>query len=236
MSIQLTYYYCSSPDVVTRLANIILSIPSLEGAMRMPIWLLGIILVIMLMVSTCQSGQTPAPIEEHNARTYFESLNLQTPEQAVQTFATAFQQEDFMTVYLVLDAEAQWQLRRENAQTFNWKHLVGETASQGFGNDLDIQAIYSTHRDFWYLFDQFMLYAAEKNDLLIDLRGDLEILRSESSELHDTRQAMDVIAAVDGVSGEVLIRMVKDRDNCWRVYMVSAPIEGVVSWPSTSLK
>jgi hypothetical protein len=204
--------------------------------MRKSIWLMAIILVVMTGVSTCQSRQTPPPNEEQHARTYFESLNLETPEHAVQTFAEAFQQEDFMTVYLVLDAEAQRQLRIENAQTFTWKHLVGEAASQGFGNELDIEAIYSSHRDFWYLFDQLMLYAAEKNDLLIDLRGDLEILRSESSKLPESRQSMDVIAAVDDVSGEVLFRTVKDRENRWRVYKVSAPNEGVNSWPSTSLE
>ena len=102
-------------------------------------------------------------------------------------------------------------------------------------NDLDLEKVFDTTLDPWYLFDQIMLYAAHEDDLLIDLRGDLEILRSEESETRDGVRAMDVIAAVDGVSGEVVFRVVADRDSRWRVYLVSASGEGIDSWPSTVL-
>jgi hypothetical protein len=70
---------------------------------------------------------------------------------------------------------------------------------------------------------------------LIDLRGNLGVLRSEDSATADGRRAVDVIAHVDGVRGEVVFRMVADRDGRWRVYLVSAPDEGVDAWPSTML-
>jgi hypothetical protein len=82
---------------------------------------------------------------------------------------------------------------------------------------------------------QIMLYAAREDDLLIDLRGDLDILRSKESETRDGGQAVDVSADVEGVSGEVVFRMVTDKDSRWRVYLVSASDEGVDSWPSTLL-
>ena len=197
--------------------------------------LITIILAVLLVTLTCQFGGMLESGEENDARTYYESLNLETPEDAVQTFAKAFQREDFMTVYLVLDVEAQRLLRMENVQTFSWRHLIGEDADEGLMDDLDFREMFNTQMDLWYFFDQIMLYAAKEDDLLIDLRGVLDILRSKDSETRDGEQAVDVIADVDGVSGEVVFRMVTDRDSRWRVYLVSAPDEGVDSWPSTVL-
>lgn len=197
--------------------------------------LIAIILAVLLVGLGCQVGGWLESGEQDDARTYYESLNLETPEDAVQTFAKAFQRQDFMTVYLVLDVEAQRLQRLENSQTFSWRHLIGKTADEGWMNDLDYEAIFDTTMDPWYLFDQIMLYAANEDDLLINLRGELDILRSEESETRDGVQAMDVIAGVDGVSGEVVFRVVTDRDSRWRVYLVSAPDEGVDSWPSTML-
>jgi len=197
--------------------------------------LIAILLAVLLVGLGCQVGGWLESGEQDDARTYYESLNLETPEDAVQTFAKAFQRQDFMTVYLVLDVEAQRLQRLENSQTFSWRHLIGKTADEGWMNDLDYEAIFDTTMDPWYLFDQIMLYAANEDDLLINLRGELDILRSEESETRDGVQAMDVIAGVDGVSGEVVFRVVIDRDSRWRVYLVSAPDEGVDSWPSTVL-
>jgi hypothetical protein len=198
------------------------------------IGLIAIILAVLLVTLACQFGGILESGEEKDARTYYESLNLVTPEDAVQTFVKAFQRQDFMTVYLVFDAETQLLLRNEYALTLSWRHLIGEDADEGSRDDLGFMELFNTQTGAWYLFDQIMLYAAKKNDLLIDLRGDLDILRSEESKTGDGKQAVDVIADVDGVSGEVLFRMVIDRDSRWRVYLVSAPDEGVDSWPSTA--
>ena len=124
--------------------------------------LIGITLMVLLMTSACQFGELPDPDEEGDARTYYESLNLETPEEAVQTFADAFQREDFMTVYLVLDIEAQKRLRMENAQTFNWRHLIGETADKALKNDIDFTRLLNIQISPWYFFDRIMLYAARR--------------------------------------------------------------------------
>ena len=197
--------------------------------------LIAIILAILLLTPACQFGGTQESSEAIAARTYFESLDLETPESAVRTFAAAFQQQDFMTVYLVLDAETHRLTRIEQGATFSWRHMIGGNAEEGLVDDLDMKELFKSSIDFWYIFDQLMLYAAKKDDLLIDLRGDLVILRSEDSATGDGRRAVDVIADVDGVSGEVAFRMVADRDSRWRVYLVSAPDEGVDAWPSTML-
>ena len=197
--------------------------------------LITIMLAVLLMTPACQSGGESEASEENDARTYFESLNLETQDDAVQTFARAFQREDFFTVYLVLDAEAQKLLRMENSHTFSWRHLIGENASESLLDDLDYEEIFETHTDTWYFFDQIMLYAARKDDLLIDLCGELDIVRSQESETRDGGQAVDVMANVDGVSGKVVFRMVTDRHGRWRVYLVSAADEGIDAWPSTLL-
>lgn len=179
---------------------------------------------------------TPSPSAPLTpSRTYYESLNLETPEDAVKTFAQAFQQEDFMTVYLVLDVEAQGLIWVDFGQTFSWRHLIGQDTDEDLEDDLDFEEMFNTQMDKWYRFDCIMLYAARKDDLLIDLRGDLDILHSEDSETRDGEQAVDVIADVDGVSGQVIFRMVKNGDSRWRVYLVSALDEGVESWPSARL-
>jgi hypothetical protein len=197
--------------------------------------LIAIVLAVLLVASACQSGGGLESGGANDARTYFESLDLETPEEAVQTFAQAFQREDFMTVYLVLDLKAQRQQRVDFARTFSWQHLIGEAAAEGVMNDGYYEELVDATVDGWYLFDQIMLYAAEEDDLLIDLRGELRIVHSEGSETRDSTQAVDVIANVDRVSGEVVFRMVTDGDGRWRVYLVSAPGEGVDSWPSALL-
>lgn len=200
--------------------------------MKRRMGLITIVLVVFLVTLACQVGGWLESSEQDDARTYYESLNLETPEEAVQTFAEAFQRQDFMTVYLVLDAEAQRLQRAEFAQTFSWGHLIGETAEEKWSvNDRDFfEKVFDTSLEPWYTFDQIMLYAASEDDLLIDLRGDLDILRSE-----DHGEVIDVIATVDGVSGEVVFRVVTGGDGRWRVYLVSAPDEGIDSWPSTAL-
>ena len=197
--------------------------------------LIAIVLLVLLLTPACQSSGTEESGEANDARTYYESLNLETSEDAVQTFVQAFQRRDFMTVYLVLDAKAQRLAQVENGQTFSWRHLIQEDIAEGLRHNLDYQEIINRQTDFWYFFDQIMLYAVEKDGLLIDLRGDLEILRSEDAQTRDGEPAVDVIANVDGVNGEVLFRMATDRDGHWRVYLVSAPGQGVDSWPSTVL-
>lgn len=193
------------------------------------------LLAALLFTSGCQISDLFGTGEEADARTYYESLDLDSPESAVQTFTDAFQRGDFMTVHLVLDGKSQLMLRMEQGRDFNWDHLIGELASDRLYEHVSFADLRDVHVDFWYTFDRLMLRAAEFDDFLIDLRGELEILRSEDSLTGDGRQAVDIIAAVDGVQGEVIFRTVLEADDRWRIYLVSAPEEGVDSWPSTML-
>ena len=136
-----------------------------------------------------------------------------------------------MTVYLVLDAESQRLQRFAWTSTFSWEHLIGEDAAESLNEDLDFGELTDTQYDPWYVFDQIMDYAAKEGDLLIDLRGDLNIRSSEESETRNGEGSAGVIGNVDGVAGEVYFVMTTDRDGRWRVYSVSAPEQGVNSWP-----
>jgi len=199
--------------------------------MKGHIRLIVIIPAVMLIISACQIDGSRESTDENGSRTYYESLNLKTPEDAVITFSNAFQREDFMTVYLVLDAEAQRLQRFAWTSTFSWEHLIGEEATEGLKDDLDFGELTDTQYDPWYVFDQIMDYAAKEDDLLIDLRGDLNIRSIEESESLNGEGSAGVISNVDGVAGEVYFVMTTDRDGRWRVYSVSAPEEGVNSWP-----
>jgi hypothetical protein len=120
--------------------------------MKEHIGLIAIILAVLLATPACQSDGRLKSGEENDARTYYESLNLETSEDAVQTFAKAFQREDFMTVYLALDAEAQKLLQMENSRTFSWRHLIGENANEGLMDDVGFGELFNTQMDRWYIF------------------------------------------------------------------------------------
>jgi len=197
--------------------------------------LIAILLTIVLAVSGCQMAELFKRGEAVQARTYYEALSLGSPEDAVHAFMQAFQEGDFMTVYLILDGATQKALRLEFAKNFSWEHMIGQRVAEDILDQVYTIELHETHSDFWYTFDQIMLSTAEQDDLLIDLRGNLEILRTEESRSNDGRHSVDIIASVESVQGEVLFRTVQGPDDRWRIYLVSAPGEGVDSWPASTL-
>lgn len=198
-----------------------------------------ILLITTLALVTalaCQATQPFGAQQGEQPRTYYESLNLETPEDAVKTFSDAFQRDDFMTVFLVLSAEAQMGTRSEFVSRFTFEHLIDidEEDTRDFIDDLDMRDTIDVQIDYWYVFDRIMLKATEDDRLLIDLHGDLTITGSEDAETFRGDDANDVITEVEGVRGDVTFRTVRDPERRWRVYQVSAPREGVESWPWTT--
>ena len=67
--------------------------------------------VAMLVVALLMSaGACSSTDSQPEARTYYESLDLSSPEAAVETFAEAFISDDFMTVGMTFDWHAQQEI------------------------------------------------------------------------------------------------------------------------------
>jgi hypothetical protein len=155
------------------------------------------------------------------ARTYFESLELGSPVSAVETFVEAFQRDDFMTVWLVLDRGAQFRFRQcldeVRYDCVMRTDLVGDL-------DVEIEGVFSPQSaegyDLWYHFDQLMLIAQRHDAFLIDLSGEV-ILGGVN-----TGDGTAVVSAdVEGIDGEVEFRLTvfPAGSGRWRVHQVVVP-------------
>ena len=178
---------------------------------------------LILICSSCSLIPTQQAVEL-TPRTYYESLDLSSPESAIQTFVDAFSRDDFPTVWLILGTQAQFiwvqgiQLLRFDAliQTDNWEAIQMDisTYAKGLGEGEHSDSEPS------YVFDQFMLAARKHSAFLIDLTGPVEILSSEPSSTTRDDPAIDVTVRVERIEEEVVFRMVQAPSGRWRVYQV----------------
>ena len=178
---------------------------------------------LLLIFGACDFTNSLLGSSDDEARTFYETLDLETPESAVETFTDAFARDDFLTVYLVLSTRAQFfttqylnLMRYGNLFQIEHREAVFEDVTvfaEGIGE--------GEHADTgWYIFDQIMLAAKENDALLIDLSGEVTIIDSEDSESEWEDDTLDVIAEVDGIDGEVIFRMVQSPSDRWRVLQV----------------
>jgi hypothetical protein len=198
---------------------------------------------LMLVVFAVQvSAQQAEP------RTQYEAFDLSTPEAAVQTFVDTFHKRDYAGLFLIFAPETQMAWRRA-LSVFRFEYLVDPSAVDAF---MDAFAVGFDHSDVEhspdlsnYLFDQVMLFAEESDTFLIDLRGDVDILRSEETtiparndpeDVHDDDNpplpAVNVITSVEGIDGEVTFRMVPTPSGRWQVLQVIVPggDEEIMPW------
>jgi hypothetical protein len=181
---------------------------------------------------------TRVTAQETPSRTQYESFDLSTPEVAVQTFVDTFQRRDYAGLFLIFAPQTQTAWQR-SISVFNLDQLIDPSAVDKL---LDNFAVGFNHTQVEhssdlndYLFDTIMLLAEESDAFLIDLRGDVEILRSEDNtipayddpELANDDEAplpvVDVITSVEGVEGEVTFRMVPTPSGRWQVMQVILP-------------
>lgn len=185
------------------------------------------VLILLVFTSACSLESIFNKDDDDHARTYYETLDLSTPEEAVKTFTEAFQREDFMTVYLVLDQRTQFFVpqminMRDYHLLFhfeNWEdidEIIDDVSclSDGLGSGEH------SCSDMLYVFDELMLSAKDHDALWIDLSGEVEIIDTEDSETVGGDDAVDVIASVEGIEDEVLFRMVESNAGRWRVQVV----------------
>ncbi len=172
---------------------------------------------------------------EGQPRTYYETLDLSSPDAAVTTFTDAFARDDFLTVYLVLSTRSQF-IFLQRLRLLDWSYMVQPDSFERIRDDVTTFAEglgAGEHvDDGWYIFDQIMLAAKRHDVLLIDLSGEVSIIDSEPIEFLDYDEAMDVIAEVEGIEGEVIFRTIQAPSARWRVYQVIVPNgdEEMVPW------
>lgn len=170
-----------------------------------------------------------------DARTYYDSLALDTPESAAQSFITAFQASDFQTVYLILSPRAQrkWQ---ENYSQLNWPlifRVKNQTEVDAILKDTAIaQGKFEHSGETSYEFDELMLAAQAHDLMLVDLGGKLTVQGTEEARDTAGNPATDVIIESSRYDEPLVFRMVQAPSGKWRVYQVIIPggNEDYVPW------
>ena len=184
---------------------------------------------LMIAVLICLLLASPVAAQDTPPRTYYESLDLSSPEAAVTTLTDAFQRQDFFSVFLVLDYTAQFHFIQK-VRLFRHQELFDTTHEEAVLADVPVYAAglgSSEHvPDSIFIFDDMMLAVAKHDAFLIDLRGSISILGSKTFEFEDsgeTIQAVDVSATVANIEGEVIFRTVQAPSGRWRVRQVIVP-------------
>jgi hypothetical protein len=195
------------------------------------------VLLVLLLVIMC-ACDIPGLVkqsDENQPRTYYETLELSTPEAAVMTFSEAFRRDDFLSVYLVLAPQAQFAIQQRMG-LLQYEYLFQSEFRDEVFEDVTVFSEGLGHGEHidsgWYLFDQVMLSAKENSALLIDLSGEVKIIDSMTSETNGGDDAVDIIATVERIDEEVVFRMVQAPSGRWRVYQVilAGGDEEMVPW------
>jgi hypothetical protein len=185
------------------------------------ILLLGL-LIVAISCSTSES-QTPTP-ETNGPRTFYDTLELDTPESAVQTFVDAYRRGDFLTVYMILSPQTQFQFEQDLMLLQD--HLY-KIESEEKGREILLDTPYRDdsieHFDSAYRFDTFMFSAKQHSALYIDLDGEVVIQETKVSEHAEYGPVTEVVTNVDGIDGPVVFRMRQSVSGRWRVLQVILP-------------
>jgi hypothetical protein len=174
---------------------------------------------------------SPELIEEEKPnehRTYYDSLDLHTPETAVETFVEAFWRLDFVTVHMILAPAAQQRLLDRRALLI-WDGVIQTEGGDNHPEEV-IKAFTGRIRppqdhllDGTFEFDRLMFTAAEHNALQVNLAGHVAIVSRKQSETILGQEAIDVGVEIDGIAGLVTFRMVQSPDGRWRVFQITFP-------------
>jgi len=178
----------------------------------------------------------PGQERQLSGRTYYESLDLSTPEAAVQELCAAFRRRDYASVYLVLAPQSHF-LMVQDMLMLRQGHLVQKEFEAEIGQERCVVSEGIGSCDYWdemmFLFDDVMLAAEEHSAFLIDLRGKETITRRQSATTYDGEPAIDVTATVESIYGEVVFRTVQiPVSGRWRVLQVIVPggNEELIPW------
>jgi hypothetical protein len=182
--------------------------------------IVALVAFLGLLLASCSSDQP-------QARTYYESLDLSSPEVTVRHFVEAYAADDFLDVWFLLHRDAQASTWRAFG-FFDYGSIVDTTAFDDFEaqwwSGLDFQTVESHDR--WYAFDQLMLLADANDALLFDLSGEGVENSGEPTEFS--------VGLVDG--GEVLVKTEQIGERWYvRGVMYTTPTGEPASWPANTL-
>ena len=176
-------------------------------------------------VMGCQANQE----EVSNARTYYDSLELDTPELAVQTFIDAFHRADFVTTYMVFAPATQQELRSQGFElsldnfiqeglSIEDEELFIQTWTDRIGPDR------AEHiQDTMHVFNTMMRSAAELGFMPFQFEKNFEILGTESVTTSDGQEATDLMIMFEGSENSIVFRLMQSPDERWRVFQVIWP-------------
>ncbi|MCP4964770.1 MAG: hypothetical protein GY926_06000, partial [bacterium] len=152
-----------------------------------------------------------------DARTYYESLDMSSPMSAAEAFVEAFDADDYMAVWMLLDYFAQREIWT-NINLLQYGQVIRSTNlpdRNALGDEMSATIGETTDR--WYVFDRIMQLADANDALLIDV-SPLSLTAGET-----TGDTADVVAELEGIEGEVIIRLSKSPKGNWRVRQVIVP-------------
>jgi hypothetical protein len=174
--------------------------------------------------------------DETIPRTYYESLVLDTPESAVETFVDAFQKDNFEALYLIFAPNTQRQITN-SINLLQYQDFVkatdNEEAFEIASDSIQYKPLSEwEHMTSSYRFDSLMLAARQHSAFLIDLSGHVSILRTVEFVDDGGRVFADVITNAEGIDGEAIFRMEQAPSGRWRVSQVILPggDEDLVPW------
>jgi len=191
-------------------------------------WPTAAVGAIVLVLATVVATLAIAGGDDEESRTYYESLALSSPEEAVVTFTGAFAEGDHLAAYLSLSPSAQMRLEQlvNLLQHGDLIDTSGEGITDLMRDEIPLFADgfgEAEHFDAgWYLQDQFWTFAADHDVFLIDLRGEVEILDVGTERLDDY-PTVDVAASVEGIDGETVFRLRQVPSGTWKVHQVIVP-------------
>ncbi len=194
-----------------------------QQRVRKSLFALGLLAALL---ASCSGGTTLG-----GARTYYESLDLSSPEHAVTTFTDAFSRNDFVTVWLVFSPIAE-SVVGQDINLLQYGQVLDTAAVPDF-QDAFLSEVFPPldeweFRTEWYLFDQMMLFADRHDAFLIDLTGPVTVTGHTVADDHT-----DVATTVAGVEGTVTFRMTLSPSGRWRVQqvIVSDGDTTSIAWP-----
>jgi len=198
--------------------------------------------LVAFVVISASCSSPPPTLETPQPRTYYETLDLSTPESAVRSFTNAFQRSDFPTVFWIFSPKAQSNImNRLNLLEYGYLLKLNPSidpihaARPIFEGTPLLKLSEAEHfGEISYYFDVLMMAAKEHSALIIDLSGAVYIRDTITSP---DNQYADIVASVDGIEGNVIFRTVQSPGGRWRVLQVIVPggDENHIPWSTPAL-
>ena len=178
--------------------------------------------VFLTLLSGCKRVATPNGIQDQ-ARTHYDSLNLDTPEASVRAFLEAFYRADFVTVYMILAPETQYELFRQ-AEQLKLDTSLFASHSQTDINTLQQEFIaefsLADLEHNWHIiyhFDSLLLTAAETGMLPILQQEPESVFESRRRIRADGANLVAVRAEFGSDDGPLDFWLIESPEGKWRV-------------------